>query len=353
MFVGALLVTVATLILVAFDLLERSVRARLESFGLNTIVAREMIMQTDPEMLPNIDRPDRLAPLEKHGERIRLRHLFSRAQHEWQGELNVLSYPPESYALLRPYLAKETPLVCLSETWPEGGTLGVTFNRQSGLAAVRRPGTFLRPLMSLGNVLLIPQGWAPEAERAGFIETTIFQRSPDAAPVKDFLDGVNLAYTLDHRNPPQLQSALPMIRELESLQQRQTQWRGLMAGLLGLALALVYGAIAVLEFRANLFIGALLRSFGAPGRFLYFRQWIENAFLANLAALLAIGGIAAFHAQIFGALGFSRDLLDLKAGNPYLGFEIALILAWVNIGAFLSSLPVAFGLKRQVGEILT
>jgi len=58
---------VATVILVAFSLLERSVRVRLESFGLNTLVVRENVAGLDPELLHNSERPDRLAPLQTAG----------------------------------------------------------------------------------------------------------------------------------------------------------------------------------------------------------------------------------------------------------------------------------------------
>src|SRR3954467_9760997 len=86
LFVGALLVIVATVILVSFSLLERSLRARLESFGLNTLVVRENVSGLDPELVHNNDRPDRLAPLQSAGEKMRLRQLFVRAQTELQGE---------------------------------------------------------------------------------------------------------------------------------------------------------------------------------------------------------------------------------------------------------------------------
>jgi hypothetical protein len=140
-----------------------------------------------------------------------------------------------------------------------------------------------------------------------------------------------------------------MVKELETLQARQGQWRAGLAAMLGLALALVYGAIAVLEFRQNLFITALLRSLGTPGSFLFFRQWAENAVLANGAAALAIVVLATFHQSVFGLLGFSKAVLAI---TPYWSAEILAIFVWVNIGAFLSSLPVAFGLRRQVGQIL-
>lgn len=351
MFVGALLVVVATVILVAFNLLERSVRVRLENFGLHTMVIRESVSGIDPELLHSSDRPDRLAPLQEAGVKLRLRQLHARAQTELQSEVTVMTYPADALAKLAEWLDTSTPLVYFNESLPEGIYVRVTLGRQSGNAVVRRPGSFFRPL-GADTVLFVPQGWAEDVERLGFYETTIFQRAPDAMPMQLYVNAVNLLYALDHRSPPQMQSALPLLKELERLQGRQKQWRALLAGILGLALALVYGAIAVLEFRQNLFIGALLRSLGTPARFLYGRQWLENALLANLAAFGAILIVAVWHRQIFGALGFPKAVLSLHEANPYWSYEIALIFLWVNFGAFLSSLPVAIGLRQPVGSIL-
>ena len=130
------------------------------------------------------------------------------------------------------------------------------------------------------------------------------------------------------------------------------QWRSLLAAVLGVALSLVYGAIAILEFRQNLFVSALLRSFGAPRQFLYWRHLLENVWLANLAAVGAVGAVAFLHGTLFETLGFSRTVLDYSGGNPYTSSTIISIFFWVNIGAFLSSLPIAAGLRQPVGTIL-
>src|SRR5688572_18436193 len=70
-FVGALMVAVATFILVAFLMLERALRERLENFGINTLVVKEMVMVNDPELLPFAQRPDRLEGLALYGEKYR------------------------------------------------------------------------------------------------------------------------------------------------------------------------------------------------------------------------------------------------------------------------------------------
>jgi len=351
-FVGSLLVTVATVILVAFNLLERNLRTRLESFGVNTIVTREMVVATEPLAMPNQPRPDLYAPLKQFGDKIRLRQFFLRANTPWQKEITVFSYDDEALTMLGDLIHPKTPLIYLNDTLPEGGLVEMNLDRHQYTAVVRRPNTFFRPLVS-ESILLVPQGWSPEAERIGYFETTLFRRSPDTFPIPHFVTAIQNLFTAENRNPPQVQSALGMVKELENLQARQAQWRSAMAGLLGLAVALVFGAIAVLEFRQNAYVSALLRSFGAPGKALYIRQWIENGVLANLAAISAIVILACFHRELFSLLGFPRDLLDLNKANPYISWEIALILLWVNIGAFLSSLSVALGLRKPVGEILS
>jgi len=352
LFVTGLLVLVATVILVAFNLLERSLRERLERFGLNTILVRETVLADSKELVPYGDSPDRLGPLAASGQKLRLRQLFVRGQSEWQNNLLVLSYPPAGLPSLAEFLSTETPVLCLSENLPEATLVRVTINRQSTLAWVRRPRGWLRPLVT-EDTLLVPEGMLADDERLGFVDTTIFQRDLAAPPIEQFVSAVGAMAALDHRTPPQVQSALGLIRELEKLKERQLEWRSLLAGILGLALALVYGAIAILEFRQNLFVGALLRSFGAPRQFLYWRHLLENALLANVAAVTAIGVLVLMHGMLFGTLGFPHAVLNLSAGNPYTSTTVLSILLWVNIGAFLSSLPVALGLRQPVGIILS
>jgi hypothetical protein len=350
-FVGALMVAVATFILVAFLLLERTLRERLENFGINTLIVKEMVMVNDPELLPSGHRPDRLEALAMYGEKYRLRQLYARATTEWPTDLQMLTYPPEAMIWLKDYASPLTPLICVSESWPENTIIKVVANRQTGKAIVKRPGALFRPVFTQ-NLLLVPQGWAPELERIGYVEVNLFHRSSNAPGMQSIIDMISLLFSLDRRTPPQMDSPLPMLTELATLQARQGQWRAGLAAMLGLALALVYGAIAVLEFRQNLFVTALLRSLGAPPVLLFFRQWVENALLANGAAALAIYLISLFHQSLFGMLGFSKSVLMPASGTPYLSPEILAIFLWVNIGALLSAAPVAIGLRRKVGEIL-
>ncbi|MDB6122152.1 MAG: hypothetical protein JWQ71_1145 [Pedosphaera sp.] len=352
-FITLLLMLVASVILVSFQLMERSLRNQMERFGLNTLLVRETVIPGSAEFFRHGEGPDHLAILKSNGEKLRVRQLFVRGQTEWQqNNLLVFSYPPEAIPTLARMLSVETPVMCLSDTLPTKASMQVRVGHRSVLAGVVRPQGWLRLLSSSEDVLLVPQGWLSDEEQLGWLDTTIFQRGPTAPPMEKIISAVNTLSALDQRPQPQIQSALPLVKELDDVKNRQAQWRNWLAVILGVAVSLVYGSIAVLEFRQNLFVCALLRSFGAPSRWLYLRQWLENLLLANLAALTAVLLVAFLHRTIFSALGFSADILDFSGGNPYAGTSIKTIFIWINVGALLSSLPVALGLRRPVGEIL-
>src|SRR6185312_15250107 len=74
-FVTLLLVTVAAVILVAFQLLERSLHDRLERFGLNTLLVRQPVVPGSTEFILHGGAQDQLAVLRSTGEKLRLRQL--------------------------------------------------------------------------------------------------------------------------------------------------------------------------------------------------------------------------------------------------------------------------------------
>src|SRR3954463_13339286 len=125
LFVGALMVAVATFILVAFLLLERTLRERLDNFGINTLIVKEMVMVNDPELLPSAKRPDRLESLVMYGDKYRLRQLYGRATTEFAGDLQLMSYPSEAMGWLKEYSSPLTGLICISENWPEDSLIKV------------------------------------------------------------------------------------------------------------------------------------------------------------------------------------------------------------------------------------
>lgn len=206
-FVGSLLVTVATVILVAFNLLERNLRTRLDNFGVNTVIAREMVVSSDPMAMPNQPRPDRYAALDPYGEKVRFRQFFVRAHAPWQREIQVLSYNDDALPFIADLLHTNTPLICLTENMPENALIEINLDKQQYTAVVRKPKSLFRPLVN-PTVLLVPQGWSPEAERVGYIETSIFRRKPDTLPIPRFVSAIQNLFLMDEKIPRKFR-ALP------------------------------------------------------------------------------------------------------------------------------------------------
>ena len=71
-------------------------------------------------------------------------------------------------------------------------------------------------------------------KRLGYIDTTVFQRNLDGVSVSNVVNAVNALYAAERRTPPQVQSALALVREWEKLKDKQVQWRNILAGVLGL-----------------------------------------------------------------------------------------------------------------------
>src|SRR5258705_6986059 len=89
LFVTGLLVLVATAILVAFHLMERTLRERLERFGLNTVLVRESITPDSRGLINFGDGPERPPPRQETGRKLRVRQPFLSGQNEQHNKPHV------------------------------------------------------------------------------------------------------------------------------------------------------------------------------------------------------------------------------------------------------------------------
>ena len=86
LFVTGLLVAVATVILVAYQMLEHGLRDRLERFGLDTLLVRSSVTTDSTAFFREGEAPDPLALLAADGRKLRLSQLFVRGQSGVAGE---------------------------------------------------------------------------------------------------------------------------------------------------------------------------------------------------------------------------------------------------------------------------
>jgi hypothetical protein len=283
---------------------------------------------------------------------IALRQVAVRAEDEFGGNLLVLVYGEDSLPTLAPWLAAapESPVHVINPRLPGGLTLHVTVDGRDYDSTVLNAPAWLQRFGTNQPLVLVPASLGEDWLGTGWFETAILiERTGDlptlAAAVRTLLQ-------LENRTYAQIQSPEALLNELEDL--RRMQHRAQTgAGLLGgIVVALVFGSIAVLEYRQNRFVAALLRSFGAPGPLIVMRYALEALILTATAVLLAVWFLVSLHAWIFGLVGFEPALLQRTVLDPYTPLLVWHQARWLVLGAVISLVPVAFGLRQPVGRVL-
>jgi hypothetical protein len=348
--ITAVLGLVSVLILLSQQILEGVVRARLEKFGLNTMVVKRVVARSELEKLGLEANPERLSPLAEYGHVLNLRLLMVHGVDEWGTTYLAGTYRDVTEALAEQHLSDRHATVCFADELPPGVVIGVKVGDWSGPALVKPRSDTMRRL-AIDRLLLLPRGWIPEIEELGHTDVTILQRAPGAPPLSRIRRAVNGVFALDDLSLPQIQSSEELVDEWDRLKSAQRVWRFALSLIMGGMIALVFGMIAALEFRQNVYVVALLRSFGAPTFLQVARQWAENAFLANLAIASIVGFAISFQPeisqaaeQLFGATQpvSIESLID----------ESLIVAACANIGVLLSCIPILSGLARPVGRII-
>jgi hypothetical protein len=347
---GGLMLVVQTF----FTLAGRSLEARVARLGARTLLVTEAVVGDN---VRNAPLSALFAPLADRADLVALRQLSTPARDELGRDCTVMAYDAAALPALAPMLAgdgaKDAPCHLLAPGLPSGVAINVEVDgRDYRAVTVARPAWFEAFAFNRPVVLLPAEGEAAGLEQ-GYIELAMLvARDADAGGVARLAEAVRALLFLENRSTAQVQSPEALLGELERVQTLGRQWQAA-AGLLGgVAVALVFGSIAILEYRQNRFIVALLRSFGAPATLLLLRYAVEALLLAAAAVLAARGILVVAHGQLFALAGFEPALLDRALLDPYGWPDIWRQARWLALGAGLGVLPVALAMRAAVGRVL-
>jgi hypothetical protein len=350
--VGVLLAALLLLAQAGFLLAGRSLETRVARLGAGTLLLTEVsgASQTDRASLGEI-----LAPLGTHAELLAFRQLPVSARDPLRGDLITLAYGRATHAALAPALAGSPPasLHYVTRDLPPGIRHEVELDGLFREAVTVAPPAWLDRLPLFNPLLLIPDDQAAHWLDRGHLEFCLLLADP-AQPdsVRALSEAVRTLLLVERRDTAQLQSPETLLAEIQKLNttRERTQAASGLAG--GVVLALVFGAIASLEYRQNRYIIALLRSFGAPRTLVLLRYAVEAVLLLAFAGfgaqLLAIN----LHTFLFTFAGFEPGLLDRSLLDPYTPSAVWMQLRWLLAGALLSIAPISLALRHPVGKIL-
>jgi hypothetical protein len=350
--VGVLLAALLLFAQAGFMLAGRSLETRVARLGAGTILLTEVAGPDRPERAP---LGELLAPLGARAELLAFRQLPVTARDPLRGDLLVLAYGRATQTALAPALAGVRPsaLHYVTPELPAGIVIELEIDGALRDAVTVAPPSWLARLPLFKPLLIIPDEEASDWLRQGHLEFCLLLADPSAPDaVRTLAESVRTLLTLENRTTAQMQSPEVLLAEIDRLDstRRRTQAAAGLAG--GAVLALVFGAIAGLEYRQNRYIVALLRSFGAPSVLVLLRYAAEALLLLALAGVGARFLAAQLHGFLFGFAGFEAGLLDRAILDPYAWPEVWHQLRWLLAGAVLSVIPISLALRQPVGKIL-
>ncbi len=350
--VAGLLALLMLFVQAAFVLAARSLESRVHAFGANLVVVFANHSHSDVSH-GRTPLGTLLAPLRSEGGLVTLKVAHLSAQTEYGQPLAVVAYDDASLPGLATHLSgtDHAGIVLLTEAFVSGMPVGCLIEGIELQATVRPLPAQLGSVLGRTDVLLIPEGTISEALARGHQELALFtandaERAPMiGTAIQSLLDTEGFQGT-------QVRSAAAWLDELAALRDRQMKWQTTLAALCLAVLVLVFGSIALLEYRQNSFIAALLRSFGAPRVALMGRYLVEGLMLMALAAGIAFLAARTSHGPLFTLAGFEAPWTDLAHIDPYRWRENLPLLVAFAAAAILGTLPVAWALRRPVGRVL-
>lgn len=343
--VTIIMVSLSILLLVGFRMQIEKIRAQVEAFGLNNLLIVETVTQQD---LANGSGSDRFRSIGQWGDLFTGRVMLASARDSNGRSATVVGYEDSDMPGLVPYLRFGHDVFVLSSTMPAGIVVDYQLHQEALKGVVLKPDGPISQVVQ-GDTLFVPLGRLENLQKMGYNMLYYLQRKKDAPEISALSEAVDQVVRLDGVGKVEVKSAEMLKQRLNQMEQQQGVLRLWLAGILGSALALIYGVLSILEFRQSMYVSALLRSFGVSPGMLGLRTVVENALIVNVVTLSVIVLLHLNHNSIFKALnvkGFSQ------VGELYWGGETMWIVVAANVGIVISSLPVFWALRKPVGSIL-
>jgi len=184
--------------------------------------------------------------------------------------------------------------------------------------------------------------------RQGFISTTIIEL-PEASAVRPAEDLLRAYFKSESRNP-RIFSAVEILASLQRLAATQALIRTIIFAAIATILALILGNVAMLEYRQDAYLLALLRSFGVSRYQLLAHTLMENLLLVGSGMALAI--VAWQPIYLAGSARLAHLGLQKLTAPEVNILDFQILLAAALAGVLLAMLPITLGLRRPIGGLL-
>jgi hypothetical protein len=345
-----LLYVLTNVVFLAFEL---ELEKKIKSIGLSTIYLRVYENNRD-RVVPKVEQL--FAPLAKVGNFVPFYGTYLSAKLEKDSSCRVVVFNDLTIAGLSkiiPDVKKlEEPYFLLSSDYPSGLKKKIFIREMLVDAEVFRMPAQLSAVSNNQSLLFLYDKYVQDLFKDALSPCFVFFGDDHRDNEKN-MESIKAVLSAENIQGFDLTSPIALSKEIEELRQNRLNVQIFFG--LGIAwlLFLSYGSSAVFEFRQNLFVTALLKSFGVSSMFLMLRYFVEGLLIA-FAGFYASLFLAEFiHVTLFellkiSILGHERDLLKL-----FLPVENLFLSQILFISVFIGITPVVWALRKPVGETLS
>jgi hypothetical protein len=338
---------------VVFLAFELELEKKIKNIGLSTIYLRVYENNRD-RVVPKVEQL--FAPLAKVGNFVPFYGTYLSAKLEKDSSCRVVVFNDLTIAGLSkiiPDVKKlEEPYFLLSSDYPSGLKKKIFIREMLVDAEVFRMPAQLSAVSNNQSLLFLYDKYVQDLFKDALSPCFVFFGDDHRDNEKN-MDSIKAVLSAENIQGFDLTSPIALSKEIEELRQNRLNVQIFFG--LGIAwlLFLSYGSSAVFEFRQNLFVTALLKSFGVSPLFLMLRYFAEGLLIA-FAGFYASLFLAEFiHVTLFELLkisiiGHERDLLKL-----FLPVENLFLSQILFISVFIGITPVVWALRKPVGETLS
>ena len=334
-----------------FILTERAVEKKIESFGLNTMILRSTGLSKE-EVRPSLSQL--LSSLGEMGTYIPFSSLYVNAQLSSEKRVKVVIYNDHSIPGLNALMGWDRlqgPVFLAAYGYPEAMVERVKVWKFFFDAEVVKPPSILRFISLNDPLLFIPESMASVFDQFSVQESVLFL-SDDSVDLIDIIEVTEALLRKEGFDRYELSSPVKWIGELDGIKDIRNKAQAIGGVFVGLLIVLIFGSIAVFEYRQNIFATALFKSFGLHSIHLILRYLVEGLLLLFLSFLSAVQLAEVFHRFVFIKAGFDSEFLDLAIFNPYKISENLYLLTLLGFASLVAVLPICIALRKPVGRVL-
>lgn len=336
-----------------FLALEVQIENKIKNIGLSTIYLR-IFEDNRKKRVPNLEKL--FSSLSETGNLIPFYGTYLSAKLDKGSSCRVVIFTNQTVAGLAKILPSikdlNRPYFLLSSNYPVGLKKGIFLRDTLVEPEVIKMPRQLATISNNQSLLFLYDEYVQDLLKDTLSPSFIYF-GDDYTKNSETVDSIRSLLQNENIQSYDLNSPLELTKEIEELHNNRLKVQVFFGLAIGWLLFLSFGSNAVFEFRQNLFVTALLKSFGVHPIFILTRYFGEGTLIAFAGFLCALKLGEIFHDQLFellqiSILGSEQALLQIF--NPIFNiFLITLLSASVLIGV----LPIAWALKKPVGETLS